>query len=134
MTISERILQVSKEKGITQKAIAETINVTPSTVNSWIKTNSENIPSSYVIPISKLLGLTPEELIEGKKPELVKKAPAQDFSILSENEKYLLAIFRNLDTDGQIVVLNAAILEKRSASSIQGKDGFETSKAEMGVG
>ena len=65
MTISARISNALKEKGIPQKAIAEAVDVAASTVSTWMKSNGDNIPSGYIMPICRLLDMQPEELLEG---------------------------------------------------------------------
>lgn len=131
MTISARLLNLSKEKGIAQKDIAKVLDVAPSTVNTWIKTNSDSIPSAYIMPLCHLLGVQPEELLEGTKQE--KDADVSENSTqLSENEQRLLSIFRCLDAESQIVVLNAAIVEKRAAAT-KGDDGSRTSTPDLGA-
>lgn len=135
MTISARISAALREKGVTQRDVAETVHVAPSTVNTWIKTNSESIPSAYVMPICRLLDMQPEELLEGAehKEITVKESLPKGYVQLSENELRLVSIFRALDAESQIIVLNAAIVEKRS-QTVQGNDGIGTGKEMLGEG
>ena len=120
MTISARISNALKEKGIPQKAIAEAVDVAASTVSTWMKSNGDNIPSGYIMPICRLLDMQPEELLEGAEHRDVIEIIPDDY-------------FRGLDEESQIVVLNAAVMEKR-ASSAQGNDGAHESKENMGAG
>lgn len=133
MTISARISNALKEKGITQKDVAEVVHVAPSTVNTWIKTNSESIPSAYIMPICHLLDMQPEELLEGAEHKAVAETIPEGYVQLTENEQRLVSIFRCLDDESQIVVLNAAIVEKRAAAAL-GSDGANAGAANMGAG
>lgn len=131
MTISSRIAAAIKEKGITQKAVAEVVNVTPSTVNTWIKTNSESIPSAYIMPICRLLGMSPEELLEGAPHQDVVEVIPDGYVLLSEEESRLVGLLRQLDWMGRNVVLNAAIIELRS-KAMQGNDSVAEGETKMG--
>lgn len=131
MTISSRIAAALKEKGITQKAVAEVVNVTPSTVNTWIKTNSESIPSAYIMPICRLLGMSPEELLEGAPHQDVVEVIPDGYVLLSEEESRLVGLLRQLDWMGRNVVLNAAIMELRSRAA-QGNDSAAKGETKMG--
>lgn len=131
MTISSRIAAAIKEKGITQKAIAEVVNVTPSTVNTWIKTNSESIPSAYIMPICRLLDMQPEELLDGAARKEVVEVIPDGYVKLSEEEHRLIDLLRQLDWMGRNVVLNAAIMELRSRAT-QGNDSAAKGETKMG--
>ena len=131
MTISSRIAAALKEKGITQKAIAEVVNVTPSTVNTWIKTDSESIPSAYIMPICQLLDMQPEELLNGTTRKEVVEVVPEGYVELSDEEHHLIDILRQLDWMGRNVVLNAAIMELRSKSA-QGNDSLGKGQEKMG--
>ena len=114
MTISARISNALKENGIPQKAIAEAVDVAASTVSTWMKSNGDNIPSGYIMPICRLLDMQPEELLEGAEHRDVIEIIPDDYVQLSKAEQRLLNIFRGLDEESQIVVLNAAVMEKRA--------------------
>lgn len=66
MTISERMYKLIKEKKITQKTLSEVAGVSKSAVTVWFKTNTNTIPSSSIMPICKLLGIAPSELLTGE--------------------------------------------------------------------
>lgn len=130
MTISARLAQLITDKGIRQKDIAEVCNVRPSTVNTWIKTNSESIPSAYIIPISQFLNISPIELLGGD-PCTATAAIPDDYVQLNDTEKKLITVWRELEWEGQIVVMNAAISEHR-AVSMKGNGGNGESSQEVG--
>lgn len=131
MTISERLQALLKEKGVTQKALALALNLTPSTVNTWIKSNSDSIPSSYIVPICDILKISTQELLTGVPAGTVIKVIPDGYILLDEQEKRLINIFREIPWDSQIVVLNTAIAEQRS-NSAQGNNGHGESSQDVG--
>ena len=131
MTISMRIATALKQKGITQKTLAETVGLTPSSVNTWIKSNTDSIPSSCIMPICRLLDMQPEELLEGAPRRDVIEVIPDGYVKLSEDERRLVDLIRQLDWMGRNVVLNAAIMELRN-NAVQGSD--STSKGEEKMG
>ena len=66
------------------------------------------------MPICRLLDMQPEELLEGAEHRDVIEIIPDDYVQLSKAEQRLLNIFRGLDEESQIVVLNAAVMEKRA--------------------
>lgn len=130
MTISARLAKLITDKGIRQKDIAEVCNVRPSTVNTWLKTNSDSIPSAYIMPISQLLSISPIELLGGDPSSATETIP-DDYVQLDETEKKLITIWRELDWEGQIVVMNAAVSEHR-AIVMKGNGGNREGTQEVG--
>lgn len=109
MCIGERIHALLKEKGATQKDLSDFLNAATSTVNNWIKGGKE-MTAAYIMPICRFLDVTPEYLLEGEGNPHGNKdaAPA-----LTNDEQYLLSLFRDLDREGVHVVMNCAIEERR---------------------
>ena len=65
MTIGKRIAQLRKEKGLTQEELAVRMGVSPQAVSKW--ENDQTCPDISALPkLSKLLGVTVDELLEGK--------------------------------------------------------------------
>ena len=66
MTIGKRIALLRKEKGMTQEDLANTMGVSPQAVSKW--ENDQTCPDISALPkLSKLLGVTVDELLEGKQ-------------------------------------------------------------------
>lgn len=66
MSVNERILEILKSnKNLSQKVLAASIDVAPSTVNNWLKLG-RSIPSEYIIPISEFLGVDVYFLLSGR--------------------------------------------------------------------
>lgn len=95
---------LAQEKGIQQKTIAEACGVSQATISGWFKLNVESIPSSCVVPIAKLFGCSPLEILIGEKY-------ATDDN--DTDTQRLLDIFSELDWEGKQVVTATAITENR---------------------
>lgn len=106
MNIGERIAVYARERGIKQATIAEVCGAAPPTVSAWLKGNVESIPSACIIPLSKLLGCSPVELLTGDK-YLVDDG--------HDDMQRLLDMYAALGWEGQQVVMATAIQEKRRA-------------------
>ena len=104
MTIAERIKTLLAYTGNTQKSIADLLNVQPTTVSAWMRTNTESIPSAYILPLCRFFEISPEELLEGVVSSRV---------VLAPDERKLLEVFRNLTPDGKIIITGEAIKEMR---------------------
>ena len=66
MTIGKRIALLRKEKGMTQEDLASAMGVSPQAVSKW--ENDQTCPDISALPkLSKLLGVTVDELLEGKQ-------------------------------------------------------------------
>lgn len=117
MTIAERLNELILERRIQKKQVAAQIGVPASTLNTWFA-RGEDFPAQYVIPLCKVLNISPERLLEGRDvplPEI-----PDDYVQLSEEERFLLDTIRGLDREGVIVVTNKAIEEARRVRSAQG--------------
>lgn len=66
MTIGKRIALLRKEKGLTQEELAQHMGISPQAVSKW--ENDQTCPDISALPkLSRLLGVTVDELLEGKK-------------------------------------------------------------------
>lgn len=65
--ISERIFELLKKRGITQKEFAEKTEIAESTISDW-KRRGSNPASEKILIISEVLGVSVEELLSGAKP------------------------------------------------------------------
>lgn len=131
MTISERMYRLIKEKKITQKTLSEVAGVSKSAVTIWFKTNTDTIPSSSIMPICKLLGITPSELLTGENQEqIVEEEPSNKLTV---DEEKLIAIYRQLDWQAKQMVTAAAIGELRRGQTYTGETiTTETGKGKVG--
>ena len=66
MTIGKRIALLRREKGLTQEELAQHMGVSPQAVSKW--ENDQTCPDISALPkLSRLLGVTVDELLEGKQ-------------------------------------------------------------------
>lgn len=111
MTISERMTELLNQQGKTQVDLAKSIGASPSSVNYWVKKNSD-IPSSAIIGIAEYLNVTPFFLLTGEEepePEqIVERVEIPVGEKLTEEESELVRIYRNLDREGRTMVLATA--------------------------
>lgn len=65
MTIGERVLALLYERGVSQKALADSLKITPATVSGWNKPN-RNPSSEYIVAIAKFLHVPIYYLLTGE--------------------------------------------------------------------
>lgn len=66
MTLGKRIAQYRKEKGLTQEALAQAMNVSAQAVSKW--ENDQTCPDIGLLPkLAELLGVSVDELLSGKR-------------------------------------------------------------------
>lgn len=65
MIISERIFKILKARNMSQNAFAKAVGLSCSTISDW-KTKKTNPTAEKIMPICKVLGVTPEQLLTGK--------------------------------------------------------------------
>lgn len=83
MTLGEKIKLLRNEKGITQEALAENLNVSRSAIAKW-ETNSGVPEVSNLKIISKLFDISVDELIDDTKK--IKKTETKDDTIFDCSE------------------------------------------------
>lgn len=108
MTIIERICALLSERGMKKKTVIDAVDISPSTFSTWIGANVEGIPSQYIPGIANVFGITCDELLTGETA-----------IVTDDNEKHLISLFRDLDWDGQQMVLAAIVTEKRRMDAEQ---------------
>lgn len=87
MTIGEKIKLLRTEKGITQEALAEKLNVSRSAIAKW-ETNSGVPEVSNLIIISKLFEISVDELIDDTKKITVTETKDKIFDFSEYAGKY----------------------------------------------
>ena len=80
-TMGKFIAALRKEPGITQKQLAEQLNVSDKTISHWER--GESSPDLSILPVlADLFGVTCDEIIKGEKNKEAEKT-----LILSEEDK-----------------------------------------------
>ena len=106
MTISDRIFERIKQLSITQKEFAEKAGIRQSTISEW-KKNKTNPSSDKILPICKVLDVTPEWLLSGVDPAAGR---------VKNREFYVV----DLDTDSGKLIMEFNKLDKTSRDKILG--------------
>lgn len=70
MGFTERVSILLREKGLNQNKLAESIGVSTSTLNNWLK-HGRDIPSDHAIPICEFLGVSLRFGLTGEEGEEV---------------------------------------------------------------
>ena len=105
MTATERMYQITYDKGLSVKELAAYLGVTPSVIAGWKKTN-DIPPARYLEKISDFLNITIDHLVTGRGSGNEKLLP---------DEETLLTIFRQVDNKGKTLILARAYDEEERA-------------------
>ena len=100
MIISERIFELLKIKGISQKDFSKLTGISQSTISDW-KTKKTNPAADKIKIICDVLEITPTELLEETK--IADLRQPEYILVNKESEEYLLLEnFRKLDDTAKI--------------------------------
>ena len=89
--IGRFICSLRKDKGLTQSALAELLNISNRTVSKW--ETGDGMPDISLLPdIAKVLGVTTDELLAGKKSTADKSADIKVEEVV--NKDNLLHLFK----------------------------------------
>lgn len=89
--IGRFICSLRKDKGLTQSALAELLNISNRTVSKW--ETGEGLPDISLLPdLVKVLGVTTDEILEGKKAPAEKSADIKVEEVA--NKDNLLNLFK----------------------------------------
>ena len=98
MQISNRIFEILKERGITQKEFSKITGIAESTISDW-KRKGFNPSAGKLSAICNALDITPDELI-GDTHHKTNSIQDIDFSFtINNDEKNLIEIYRNADEE-----------------------------------
>ena len=70
MSLGEKLLDLRKQKHLSQEEVADKLNVTRQTVSKW-ETDQSTPDFDKIMPICELYGISTNELLTGKKIEIV---------------------------------------------------------------
>lgn len=95
MTISEKIFELIKERGMTQKEFSEATGIAQSTISDW-KRKKTNPASDKIMIICDVLGVDPIELLSGTEGENFKQP---EYLQIDKNsaEYEIVESYRNMD-------------------------------------
>ena len=110
-SMASLIQQLRREKGLTQKELAQRLNVTDKAVSKWERgLSSPDI--SLLIPLSELLGLSTTELLQGRRldPPPQPETEAMVADALRYSHARLLGRLGQLRSKALLLVSAAALL------------------------
>lgn len=105
--ITERIIKLTKETGVTQSQLASAVGKSFSTINNWFRYPYMSITADFIYPVAQALGVTCEYLLSGKEPK--HPAPVQN---LDEFQKEMLKLYNSLDIQGKARLINVGYEER----------------------
>ena len=100
--MSRKIKELRLERGLTLEQVATVVGVGKSTVRKWETGMIANMKRDKIALLAKALGTTPAYLMGWKEES--KQTPPEE-PILTEGEKLLLDLFRQIPEDAQKMYL-----------------------------
>ena len=73
MSLGQRLLELRKNKNMSQEEVAEKLNVTRQTISKW-ETDASTPDFDKIMPLCNLYNITPDELLTGNKSKKISKA------------------------------------------------------------
>lgn len=96
--ISDRIFELLKERGMTQKEFAQKTGIAESTISDWKKKRTNPV-SDKILIISEVLGVTPYELLSGAEHTGQRSRENMTYVISKDTELGdLIEIYQRLDS------------------------------------
>ena len=83
MTISDKIFELIRERGMSQKEFSEATGIAQSSISDW-KRKKTNPVSEKILVICEVLEVTPYELLSGTEGEGKRSTPS-DFMVIDKN-------------------------------------------------
>jgi repressor LexA len=113
--LSMKIKQLRLERGMTLEQVADIVGVGKSTVRKWETGMIANMKRDKIALLAKALGTTPAYLMGWKEENKNENSPNEQK--LTEGEKMLLELFRQIPEDAQKMYLEVlrASLKNQSA-------------------
>lgn len=87
MSLGNKLLNLRKEKGLSQEEVAERLNVSRQTVSKW-ETDQSTPDFDKILPLCELYGITSDELLTGKKSEPNKKVNVNEYEENNSNVRF----------------------------------------------
>lgn len=103
MIISEKIFELIKERGMSQKDFALATGISQSTISDW-KTKRTNPAADKILVICDVLGVTPVELLTSGEQFKSYEPERKDMVITSPEKKALIERINAMD-DRQVTRL-----------------------------
>lgn len=96
--VSDRIFELLKERGMSQKEFAHKTGIAESTISDWKKKRTNPV-SDKILIISEVLGVTPYELLSGAENNGERSRENKTYVISKDSELGgLIEDYQRLDT------------------------------------
>lgn len=93
MTVGQRIFELLKQKGMTQKEFSERTGIATTTISDWRKKNT-NPGSDKILLICAALEVTPEYLLSGVSED----------SDRGRNKEYVVTLYPSVNISGNCTI------------------------------
>lgn len=123
MTINQTILELRKERGLSQKSVADAVGISQSTI-AKIEINRNEATASTIRKLADFFGVSSDYLL-GRTDDFGAIAPPSDVPALSAEEREILALYSNLDYMGKKLVRQTLETLNGGASSSVHKKGAQ---------
>ena len=98
MVISQKIFELIKARGMSQKEFAIATGISQSTISDW-KTKGTNPAADKIMVICDVLGVTPEELLTSGE-QFKSYEPGYSLKVSVDSEKYeLIEVVKRMDEE-----------------------------------
>ena len=102
--MARRIKELRQAKGLTLEQVASVVGVGKSTVRKWETGMIANMKRDKIADLARALGTTPAYLMGWSDDQYSETTPSPEIQ-LSEGEKVLLDLFRQVPEESQQLVL-----------------------------
>ena len=105
MTVGQRIFELLKQKGMTQKEFSERTGIATTTISDWRKKNT-NPGSDKILLICAALEVTPEYLLSGVAEDS-DRGRNKEYIVIPQNteERLLIEVFGKMDFEERTQLL-----------------------------
>ena len=93
-TFGDFLYSLRKEKGMTQAELAEALGVTNKAVSKW-ETGEAMPETAQLLPISRIFGVTVDELLDGKRAETSENSEKDEELFYDEIKKHMFTRGKN---------------------------------------
>lgn len=118
MTVGQRVFELLKQKGMTQKEFSERTGIATTTISDWRKKNT-NPGSDKILLICAALEVTPEYLLSGVSEDS-DRGRNKEYIVIPQNteERLLIEVF------GKMVLLTADFVQNHPVLFVQNQPIF----------
>lgn len=103
---AQRLKEVRREKGISAKELAEALGIHKATIHRYEGADFKGIKIPLLTAIAKYLNVNPDYLIGATDQKHTVKEAEDLLSTITDGEKMLLELFRQVPVESQQMVLD----------------------------